>query len=246
MRFSIHRHSSIHSPLRGGVGGSLLLCLLILLSCKSQYIVKGSSSVDELEGRVLTLKVYADGEMKSIDSTRVVHGRFSFGGGMDSTMLGGVFLDGMSLMPIVLEEGEVRLNIEDTKQTATGTPLNDSLACFILRKTQLDARMAELPHLEAKMIMDGNDDDEIMHELRKQSREIAIENDQLITHFIRANYNNVLGPGIFMLLTNGLPQPVLTPQIEEIILNAPPYFLGHPYVRQYIKKAREASDVNEE
>ena len=96
------------------------------------------------------------------------------------------------------------------------------------------------------MIMDGNDDDEIMHELRKQSREIAIENDQLITHFIRANYNNVLGPGIFMLLTNGLPQPVLTPQIEEIILNAPPYFLGHPYVRQYIKKAREASDVNEE
>ena len=100
MRFSIHRHSSIHSPLRGGVGGSLLLCLLILLSCKSQYMVKGSSSVDELEGRVLTLKVYADGEMKSIDSTRVVHGRFSFGGGMDSTMLGGVFLDGMSLMPI--------------------------------------------------------------------------------------------------------------------------------------------------
>ena len=66
-------------------------------------MVKGSSSLDELEGKMLTLKVYVDGEMRSIDSTRVVHGRFSFGGGMDSTMLANVFWGNVSLMPIVLE-----------------------------------------------------------------------------------------------------------------------------------------------
>ena len=217
----------------------LLSSLLVLTACKSQYMVKGSSNVDELEGQVLTLKVYVDGEMRSIDSTRVVHGRFNFGGGMDSTMLANLFLGDMSLMPIVLEEGEVNLNIEETRQTATGTPLNDSLSGFIMRKTQLDAQMAELPHLEARMIMDGTDDDERMYQLRQQSKEIETESEQLIMHFIRANYNNVLGPGIFMILTSRLPHPVLTPQIEQIITNAPPYFLGHPYVREYIQKAKE-------
>lgn len=200
-------------------------------------MVKGSSSVDDLEGKVLTLKVYVDGEMKSIDSTRVVHGRFNFGGGMDSTMLANVFLGDLSVMPVVLEEGEVKLNISETQQSATGTPLNDTLSGFIQRKTQLDARMAELPHIESQMIMNGTDYDEVMYELGKQSKQIATENDRLITRFIRDNYNNVLGPGIFMILTSRLPYPVLTPQIEEILTHATPYFLGHPYVRKYIEEA---------
>lgn len=217
----------------------LLSTLLALISCKSQYMVRGSSNMDELEGKVLTLKVYVDGEMKSIDSTRVVHGRFDFGGSMDSTMLANVFLGDLSVMPIVLEEGEVRLSIGETQQTATGTPLNDTLSGFIQRKTQLDARMAELPHLESRMIMDGTDYEDMIYELNRQSKLLADENDQLITRFIRANYNNVLGPGIFLILTSSLPYPVLTPQLEEIITNAPPYFLGHPYVKEYIKKAKE-------
>ena len=172
----------------------LLTSLLALISCKSQYMVRGSSNVDELEGKMLTLKVYVDGEMKSIDSTRVVHGRFNFGE----------------------------------------------------RKTQLDARMAELPHLEAQMIMNGTNDDERMFELSKQSKQLADENDKLITRFIRTNYNNVLGPGIFMILTSNMPYPILTPQIEEIITNAPPYFLGHPYVKEYIKKAKEYQEKAKE
>ena len=161
---------------------------------------------------------------------------------MDSTMLANVFWGDLSLMPIVLEEGEVNLRIGETQQSATGTPLNDTLSGFIQRKTQIDARMAELPHLESQMIMDGIDYDEITYELGKQSKQRAAENDQLITRFIRDNYNNVLGPGIFMILTSSLPYPVLTPQIEEIIMNAPPYFLGHPYVKKYIKEAKEAKE----
>ena len=219
--------------------------MLTLVGCKSQYMVKGSSNVDELEGQILTLKVYADGELRSIDSTRVVHGRFSFGGSMDSTMLANVFLGDLSVMPLVLEDGEVKVNIGETQQSATGTPLNDTLSGFIQRKTQLDAQMAELPHLESQMIMDGTDYDEIMYELGKQSQQLAAENDQLITRFIRANYNNVLGPGIFMILTSSLPYPVLTPQIEEILTHATPYFLGHPYVKKYIKMAEERQNKEE-
>ena len=241
--FKSPRYTPLSSPHKVGVRGGLFLCLLTLFSCKSQYLVKGSSNVDDLEGKMLTLKVFVDGEMRSIDSTRVVHGRFSFGGSMDSTMLANVFLGNISLRPIVLEEGEVNLRIGETQQTATGTPLNDTLSGFIQRKTQLDAQMAELPHLQSQMIMDGVDYDEIMYELGEQSKQLSIENDRLIVRFIRDNYNNVLGPGIFMILTSSLPYPILTPQIEEIITNAPPYFLGHPYVKEYIKEAREREET---
>ena len=237
--FSVQKYFQKNSPPGDRVWGSLFLCFLLLLSCKSQYMVKGSSNVDDLEGKMLTLKVYVDGEMRDIDSTRVVHGRFSFGGSMDSTMLANVFLGNISLRPIVLEEGEVDLSIGETQQTATGTPLNDTLSGFIRRKTQIDAQMAELPHLQAMMIMDGVDYDDAMHELSQQSQQLEAENDRLIVRFIRANYNNVLGPGIFMILTSSLPYPILTPQIEEILTDAPPYFLGHPYVKEYIKQAKE-------
>ena len=217
----------------------LLVCTALMTACRSQYMVDGTSNVDGLEGKMLTLKVYADSDMVDIDSARVVHGRFEFRGGMDSTMLVNLFLEGRSVMPLVLEEGTVQLTINETQQSATGTPLNDSLSNFIQQKAQLDARMAELPHLESQMVMDGYDYDDITYELDKLSRDLMSENDILVTRFIRENYNNVLGPGLFMILTSNLPYPILSPQIEEIVTEATPYFLGHPYVREYLKAARE-------
>ena len=76
-------HALKHKTVNNKLYYLLSAVLLTLLSCRSQYMVRGSSNVDDLEGQVLTLKVYVDGEMKSIDSTRVVHGRFDFGGSMD-------------------------------------------------------------------------------------------------------------------------------------------------------------------
>ena len=45
-----------------------------------------------------------------------------------------------------------------------------------------------------------------------------------------------------MILTSSLPYPILTPQIEEILTHATPYFLGHPYVKEYIEKAKEYNE----
>ena len=73
--------------------------------------------------------------------------------------------------------------------------------------------------------------------LVQEARELTEQSDRLITRFIISNYNNVLGPGIFMILTNGLEYPILNPQIDEILSDAPPYFLNNPYVKEYIKAA---------
>lgn len=209
----------------------------MLASCSEQYLVSGTSNVEGLEGRMLYLRVFKDSDMCAIDSSKVVHGKFKFRGIMDSVMMASVFLDNSSVMPVVLEGGDVSVNIDENMQSATGTPLNDSLSSFIKKKSQIDARMAELPTKQLRMIMDGIDEDQIHEELAEQARELEIENDKLITRFIRANYNNVLGPGVFMIMTNSFPYPIMNPQIEEIISQAPPYFKNNPYVKEYIRVA---------
>ena len=209
----------------------------MLASCSEQYLVSGTSNVEGLEGRMLYLRVFKDSDMCAIDSSKVVHGKFKFRGIMDSVMMASVFLDNSSVMPVVLESGDVSVNIDENMQSATGTPLNDSLSSFIKKKSQIDARMAELPTKQLRMIMDGIDEDQIREELAEQARELEIENDKLITRFIRANYNNVLGPGVFMIMTNSFPYPIMNPQIEEIISQAPPYFKNNPYVKEYIRVA---------
>ena len=216
---------------------SLIMGTVLLASCSDQYLESGTSNVEGLEGRMLYLRVYKDSDMCAIDSSRVVHGRFKFRGMMDSVMMASVFLDNNSVMPVVLEEGDVRVRIDENSQSSTGTPLNDSLSSFIQKKSQIDARMAELPSMYARMIMNGVDEEQIDQELGEQARELEIENDKLITRFIRTNYNNVLGPGVFMIMTSAFPYPILNPQIEEIISQAPPYFKNHPYVKEYLKAA---------
>lgn len=217
------------------------LCLiplaLLVTSCSTQYVVNGTSTVESLEGKTLYLKVYQDDDMQTIDSSSVVHGKFRFGGVLDSTMMGNVYLGETSVMPLVIEQGQVNMKIDETIQSATGTPLNDTLSNFILRKTQLDAQLAELPRKQTQMIMAGMDIDDISEELNREAAGLAEQNDRLVTRFIIANSNNVLGPGVFMILTSGFRFPVLNPQIEEITTHATPYFMNHPYVREYLKAA---------
>ena len=215
----------------------ILPALLFATACSTQYAVNGTSTVENLEGKMLYLKVYQNDEMQTIDSSSVVHGKFRFGGVLDSTMMGNVYLGESSVMPLVIEEGQVSMRIDEAMQSATGTPLNDSLSSFIRRKTQLDAQLAELPHKESQMIMAGMDLDDITDELNQEAQGLAAQSDRLVTRFILANSNNVLGPGIFMILTSNFRFPVLNPQIEEITTHASPYFMNHPYVREYLKAA---------
>ena len=140
---------------------------------------------------MLYLKVFKDNDMCSIDSARVVHGRFDFRGAMDSVMMASLYMDDQSIMPVVLEEGVVSLKLAEVLQSATGTPLNDTLQNFVTRKTQLDARLEELSHKESRMVMDGMDHEEVLRILGREAAEINEENDRLVTRFISRNYNSL-------------------------------------------------------
>jgi hypothetical protein len=192
-----------------------------------------------MDGSKLYLKTVKNGELQSIDSCEVVHGEFHFAGLLDTVRMASLFMDDESIMPLVLEEGEVVIRIENALQSASGTPLNDSLYVFIDKHNQLTDRMAELSHRQSQMLLDGIDEDQIDRQLSIEANEIAQEEDKLVTQFICDNFDNVLGPGIFMMITSQYRYPVLTPQIEDIMSKATEEFKNNPYVREYYQAAQE-------
>jgi hypothetical protein len=89
------------------------------------------------------------------------------------------------------------------------------------------------------MLLDGIDEDVINRQLSVEAARLAQQEDSLVTNFIVENFDNVLGPGVFMMLTGSYPYPVLTPQIEDIMSKATKKFKEDPYVKQYYQAAHE-------
>ena len=150
---------------------------------------------------------------------------------VDFFALGGVEL--------VLEEGDIVIRIDNAVQSVGGTPLNDSLFVFIDKHNQLSNRMSELGHRQSQMLLDGIDEDQIDRQLSAEADLIAAEEDRLVTKFICDNFDNVLGPGVFMMITSQYRFPILTPQIEDIMSKATDKFKNDPYVRDYYQAAQE-------
>lgn len=209
-------------------------------SCTSKYSIEGTSSVSRLDGRMLYIRVPQDGEWVSIDSAEVVHGAFAMKGEVDSTVLVSLFVGEDYVLPLVLEKGSIRLNIDNACMTVKGTPLNDRFNEFMLKKNELDDKAYEVERLESRMIMDGCSAAEIRTEVDKRRRQLGNEVDQLAKSFIQANYTNVLGPSVFLMYCNGLPYPMLTPVMEEIIHAAPESFKNHPQVKDFLSAAQES------
>ena len=224
---------------------SLLFVLVAvsgLFSCAESYSVQGSSSIAALNGSKLYLKAVKQGELKNIDSCDVIHGEFRFNGLLDTVRLTTLFMDEEGIMPVVLEKGEISIRIDNASRRVSGTPLNEELYDFLNRHDQLDNEMSELSHRQSQMLLEGEDEDVINETLSIEAARIAQLEDSLVTNFIIDNFDNVLGPGVFMMLTSGYPYPVLTPQIEDIMSKATQKFKNDPYVRDYYQTANDIQE----
>jgi len=217
----------------------IVVVVAALTSCANSYNVQGSSSVSALDGSKLYLKAVKSGEMKNIDSCEIVHGEFHFAGLLDTVRIANLFMDDESIMPVVLEEGDISVKIDATGPVVGGTPLNDSLYRFIDKHNQLINQMNELGHKQNQMILEGIDENVIEQQLSVEASRITAEEDELVTKFIEANYDNVLGPGVFMMITSQYRYPILTPQIEYIMSKATQRFKNDNYVKEYYKTAQE-------
>lgn len=215
-----------------------VVTLLLLTACASEYQIQGNSSVSRLDGKMLFVKVPQGSEMLSLDSAEVVHGFFQMRGEIDSAMIASLYMDEQSIMPLVMEKGNIQIQIDNGRIIVSGTPLNEKLYDFVGKKNSLDDRAYEVERMESRMIMDGKSMYEVETEIAKEREKLTKEMDELIKVFIQDNYENVLGPGVFLMLCNGLPYPLLTPLIEEIVDNAPDSFKNHGLIKEYMEIAR--------
>ena len=216
-----------------------VIFLLALASCSTGYKIEGSSSVLRLDGKMLFVKIHQGNEMIKVDSAEVIHGVFSMEGIVDSTVIASLYMDDENIMPFVMEDGDIRIQIDNADIMVSGTPLNDKLYHFVKSRNILLDRAYEVERLESRMIMDGKSEEEIAEEVVKEREKLSKELDDLAKTFIQENYENVLGPGVFIMLCNSFPYPVLTPVIEEIVNGAPEKFKNDSMVKGYMEVARE-------
>lgn len=220
---------------------SAVLGTLTFASCASQYDIAGNSTLEEVDGHTLYLRVLgqdADMSVCAIDSCRVVHGRFRFGGEMDSVMFAQVCLGNEIMMPIVLENGALQVTIDPMGQHVMGGALNKRLYDFLQKRDRLENQLWDAEQECIRTLRHGNCNIHETHErLRRKSDKLNNLIQEAETRFVEENYSNALGPGYFMLLCNQQISPVLTEQIRRIADGAPEGFLSHPFIHNYLHSA---------
>ena len=222
----------------------VLLFITTLTSCGKRFKIDGVTSVSRLDGKMLLVKVVSGDQLVNIDSAEVIHGYFQMEGKVDSVVLASLYMDDECIMPLVLEEGNINIEINNVGISVKGTPLNDSFNRFIEDKTTIDDKAYEVEREESRMIMDGVDVNTVQEEIEKQRSNVINQMDNLIKTFIQNNYENVLGPGVFIMIGNSLPYPFLTPLMEEIVNEAPETFKNNYLIKNYLVLADEYKKNN--
>lgn len=203
-------------------------------SCSNKYEIKGLSSVSSLDGKMLFLKVGHGDQAVKIDSAEVVHGSFRMSGSVDKPQMASLYMDDRFIMPFVIECGQINICINNVGMSVDGTTLNDSFNSFVEKQNALNDRAYEVETLESKMIMDGVSVDKVDSEVSRRREILCDEMNGLVKDFIRENYDNVLGTGVFLLLCGDMVDPMRSPLVKEILDNAPDVFKDNPEIKEFL------------
>ena len=215
----------------------ILLLVALMASCSESYVIQGTSSVSRLDGSKLYLKVFKEKNLANFDSCEVVHGKFHFSGTLDTVQMASLYMDNQSLMPLVVEKGDISITIDNSQQKVSGSPLNDILYDFLDKHTRLQNQMLELDHRYSQMLLDGIDEAEIDRTLSAEAAVIAQQEDSLVSGFVEENFGNVLAPFVFVQMASSVPQ------VEHIMSKAPDSFKNHPVVADFYKHVTEGGDI---
>lgn len=239
------------------------ITIMAFTSCAKSYYIQGTSNVSSLDGRKLYLKGCAADTLFTIDSCDVVHGEFTFKGNLDSVQIVQVYMDDVNLQfPLVLEEGDIILKLDNTQQSVSGTPLNDKINAFWRKFTQLRNQYVEIDHEEGVAIMNGHDEEATNTRLIKKALKVYANTDKLFTNFVTENFDNPLAPWGFLtrvtydmtpnaypiwmndyLYMNAMSQ--LSSWVEYIMAKAPEHFKINSDVKSFYDYYQQAqSEMN--
>ena len=216
----------------------LLLCVL-LASCTRSYKICGHSSYSKMDGYVIQLKTLQGGEWVGLDSAEIVHGEFAMNGRLDSLCMAMLFIKDTPILPVVLEKGQIDIDISNNHTAASGTPLNNALYHFFDKQHRLEAKMSELEITYSNNTAEYGGSNNTQQHLDEKMDLLLQEMNTRVHSFILEHADNVLGPNVFMMLCGSLPYPIITPEIQVILDDAPCSFKKNWMVAKFIKEAEE-------
>lgn len=155
-----------------------------------------------------------------------------------------IILDDGNSLPVVLEDGDIQVKIDNTQETVTGTPLNDKLTKFRQQFTRLMNESSDLVHQHDQAIMNGRNMDVVNARLAAKDADINRRMDKLVTSFVTDNMDNVLGPYVFITVCmNKYNVPMLDAWVEDIMTRATDKFKNDPQVKEYYEAAQENQNI---
>lgn len=218
----------------------LTLLVSVLVSCADSYNIIGTSSQCIFNGKMAYIKHLDYADMKIIDSCEVVHGEFCMSGPLDSVMYVSLFLGDDRCIPVVLEQGNININMAHSSIKVEGTPLNDRLYSFLNSCDSLIMLISDLQNRDENMQYAGYGINNGLVDKRMRESELNMEIHKLETQFIIDNFDNILGVTWFVELCkkaySKARRYTTTPQIDEIYGKAPKAFRNNKIVRSYMDK----------
>lgn len=209
-----------------------------LCACTTQYNIDGNSSIAGIDGQKMYLRMSCqDGktEMVCIDSCEVVHGSFRFDGAIDSVAMVDLYMGSAPMMPVVLENGSLFIQMDNAAQSVSGGPMNDRLNEFLAKRNRVENELWDLNRRARMMVYEGKSLEQIVAAMDPIKEKLIEQMNTLEVNFVKQNYDNVLGPGYFMRMCNNeVGMPVATAEVMEILNDAPESFLRHPFVEHFM------------
>jgi len=218
----------------------LFIASILLASCGKSFKIKGTSSIPTLDGKTVYIKMSKNDQMITIDSAQIVHGEFTMKGSVDSVGVASIYIDGESVAPIAIESGTMKLTISQSDINVKGTKLNDKLYEFVAKKNSIDDRAQDNQRLESQRILEGVDPQQAQEQMDEANAKLSDEMKGYLKSFIRQNYDNVLGPSVFLMVCSSTFQfPMLTPELQELVDQAPDKFRNNPLIQEYVSNAKD-------
>ena len=112
--------------------------LLTLAACSTSYNITGTSLQSFYDGDMVYLRPLGGEDTKAVDSCRILHGAFTMTGPVDSVMCVRMFFGTSGdNIPIILEEGNIKVIDLNNAMKVEGTPLNDKFYAFMTERDSL-------------------------------------------------------------------------------------------------------------
>jgi len=218
---------------------SMISCvslMLALMSCTNCYKMDGVVETLGYEGRELSLVEFLPHQITKFDSCRVVEGHFKMKGHIDSTRLVFLCKDGRPIIPLYMEKGHIRISLQPTEMTASGTRQNDLFYSFLKEKIAIDNHYEDL--FQQSMRLSRRRIDPRKTELLQDSLRIIVDEcENMICAFMAQNYSEPAAVGVFMMLSSSpSTSDDISPLLRRILDAAPDDFLSQSYVNGFINR----------